>query len=302
LRIFLSYRREDGAAYAGRISDRLTSEFGRNSLFMDVDGIPLGVDFAKRLSQEVAGCDVLLAVIGGRWSDLRDGNGNRRLDDPRDFVRIEIREALNRAKPVIPILLDGIAVPGSDSLPDDIKALAVQNGLSLRHATFHADLDRLVRELKRPTILGQSRPMLLLFSLAACIAGYVTSWAAQKAVIWIVGKLLTLFNPAGDEGFLPANMWKGIDILIWYHIVMIIGVATASLFLLRNFQKWFWLKLGAAAGFISLSIVFAAVTKLGVPGNLSDVALYVTALCIIPVVLVVLKVIVLLGQRLRLGR
>jgi hypothetical protein len=153
-RIFLSYRREDSAGQAGRVSDRLVREFGDGCLFMDVSGIPLGVDFVKRLTEEVASCDVLLAMIGPRWIDIRDENGDRRLDNPDDFVRIEIRAALQRAIPLIPILLDGTKIPKANLLPEDVRALAVRNGLDLRHASFHADLDRLVRELKPPPSLA----------------------------------------------------------------------------------------------------------------------------------------------------
>ena len=89
-KVFISYRRDDSAGQAGRIQDRLEREFGRDLLFMDVDAIPLGMNFVKVLHEEVAKCGVLLAVIGPNWLELRDEAGNRRLDNPNDFVRIEI--------------------------------------------------------------------------------------------------------------------------------------------------------------------------------------------------------------------
>ena len=89
-KIFISYRRADSAGHAGRVHDRLEREFGRDLLFMDVEAIPLGVDFAEVLSAEVAKCDALLAIIGPSWLDVRDENGTRRLDSEHDFVRIEI--------------------------------------------------------------------------------------------------------------------------------------------------------------------------------------------------------------------
>jgi tetratricopeptide (TPR) repeat protein len=154
-RVFISYRREDSAAYAGRIQDRLERELGRELLFIDVDGIPLGVNFVKVLREEVAQCGVLLAVIGPHWLDVRDEDGTRRLDNTTDFVRIEIAAALQREIPVIPILLDGTRVPKADQLPEDLKELALRNGLNVRHASFHADLDKLILELKRQ--VGASR-------------------------------------------------------------------------------------------------------------------------------------------------
>ena len=113
-KLFISYRRDDSAGYAGRVHDRLQREFGPDLLFMDVDFIPLGVNFSKVLVEEVAKCDVLLAVIGPDWLDARDEKGRRRLETPDDFVRVEIGTALKRGIPVIPILLEGTRVPKAD--------------------------------------------------------------------------------------------------------------------------------------------------------------------------------------------
>jgi formylglycine-generating enzyme required for sulfatase activity len=147
--IFINYRREDSAGYAGRIHDRLASEFGPDRLFLDVDSIPLATDFTKVLSDEVGKCNVLLAIVGPRWLDVTDEHGNRRLDNPEDFVRIEIAAALKRNIPVIPILLDGTRVPTANRLPEGLKELAVRNGLDVRHASFHSDMERLIRRLRQ---------------------------------------------------------------------------------------------------------------------------------------------------------
>jgi GAF domain-containing protein len=147
-KIFLSYRREDSAAAAGRLSDRLVLELGDSSVFMDVDGIPYGVDFVERLEKEVASCNVLLAVIGPRWLEIADEAGDRRLDNPNDFVRVEIATALRRRISVIPILLDGTKIPRVDRLPANLKGLARRNGLDVRQASFHSDVSRLVGQLK----------------------------------------------------------------------------------------------------------------------------------------------------------
>jgi len=150
-RVFISYRREDSAAFAGRVHDRLERDLGRNLLFMDVDAIPLGVNFVNVLRDEVAKCDVLLAVIGPRWLDARDEHGNRRLDDPNDFLRIEIATALQCNIPVIPILVDGAKVPKAGQLPKDLEELEQRNGLEIRHASFRSDIDKLIRELTGPS-------------------------------------------------------------------------------------------------------------------------------------------------------
>ena len=148
-RLFISYRRDDSAGYAGRLYDRLEQEFGRDNVVMDVDAIPLGADFVEVLGDEVVKCDVLLAIIGSRWLDARDEDGNRRLENPADFVRIEIETALTRDIRVIPILLEGTRIPKADQLPDDLRKLSVRNALNLRHASFFDDMERLIRGLKR---------------------------------------------------------------------------------------------------------------------------------------------------------
>src|SRR5262245_48230435 len=147
-KVFISYRRDDSAGHAGRVRDRLERELGRDLLFMDVDAIPLGTNFPKVLLEEVAKCGVLLAMIGPNWLDVRDEHKKRRLDDPNDPVRIEIAQALHRGIPVIPILLDNATIPKPDQLPKDLKELASRNGMHIHHASFHDDMNRLIRELK----------------------------------------------------------------------------------------------------------------------------------------------------------
>jgi hypothetical protein len=145
----VSYRRDDAGAYAGRIADWLIDEFGSGCVFMDVDGIPLGVDFVKHLTREVESCDVLLAMIGAKWISIEDETGKRRLEDPADFVRIEIGAALRRDIPVIPILVDGAKIPRPELLPEDIKKLSLRNGLEVRLASFRTDMDRLIGEFAK---------------------------------------------------------------------------------------------------------------------------------------------------------
>jgi formylglycine-generating enzyme required for sulfatase activity len=157
-KVFISYRRDDSAGYAGRVHDRLEREFGADLLFMDVDAIPLGRDFTKVLRDEVAKCDVLLALIGPNWLNVRDKQGNRRLDNPADFLRIEIATALQRDIPVIPILLDGARMPRANQLPKDLEELSKRHGLAIHHASFRSDMDNLIRGLKGPPGAGRASP------------------------------------------------------------------------------------------------------------------------------------------------
>jgi hypothetical protein len=148
--IFISYRRSDSADIAGRIDDRLTGRFGRNLIFKDVDSIPLGLDFKEYLDEKVSECSVFLAIIGDRWLEAGDETGVRRLNDPADFVRIEIESALKRGIPVIPLLVRGAKMPMEGQLPDGLKKLAYRNGIPIRHdPDFHRDMDRLIAALEK---------------------------------------------------------------------------------------------------------------------------------------------------------
>jgi len=148
-KIFLCYRRDDSGDATGRLRDRLALEFGDKNIFMDVDSLRLGQDFVDRLKAEVQSCDALLAVIGKNWLDARDEEGNRRLDNPDDFVRIEIGAALQRDIPVIPILLNGTKIPRADRLPPELQKLARRSALDVRHESFRSDTDRLIADLKQ---------------------------------------------------------------------------------------------------------------------------------------------------------
>jgi len=157
-KIFISYRREDSEAHAGRIFDRLTARFGREAVFMDVDTIPFGVDFVAHLDAAVSQCDVVLAVIGERWLDARHEEGprkgQRRLDDPTDFVRIEIGSALARDIPVVPVLVGRASMPPAADLPDALKGLARRNAAEVRPGRdFHDHMSRLIHGLEELTDL-----------------------------------------------------------------------------------------------------------------------------------------------------
>ncbi len=144
--IFVSYRRDDSRHQAGRLYDRLVAHFGAEQVFKDVDSIPLGLDFREVLTERVAGCDVFIAVIGDAWLSIAGKSGTRRLDDPGDFVRIEIEAALSRQIPVIPVLVGNASVPQAEELPESLLTLSYRNGLPLRpDPDFHHDMDRLVR-------------------------------------------------------------------------------------------------------------------------------------------------------------
>jgi hypothetical protein len=143
-RVFISYRRQDARGSAGRIYDRLADRFGDDQVFMDVDNLPPGADFAQVIAQAVSTCQVLLAIIGPRWLTATDEDGRRRLDDPDDIVHLEIAAALERDILVIPILVEDAAMPRRQQLPENLVELAGRNVYMVRHGSFRSDTDRLL--------------------------------------------------------------------------------------------------------------------------------------------------------------
>ncbi|MFA5242589.1 MAG: TIR domain-containing protein [Sulfuricella sp.] len=147
--IFISYRREDTAGHAGRIFDRLREKFGGDKVFMDVAGIEPGVDFVEAIDQAVGSCDVLLVIIGKQWLTCDDASGKRRLDDPKDFIRLETATALRRDIRVIPVLVQDAAMPGDGDLPDDLKKLARRQATEISDTHWDTDTGQLVETLTK---------------------------------------------------------------------------------------------------------------------------------------------------------
>lgn len=146
-RIFISYRRDESAYPAGWLYDRLADHYDGGQVFKDVDSIKLGDDFVEVITRAVGSCDVLLALIGEQWLTITDAQGRRRLDDPNDFVRLEIEAALARNVRIIPILVDGARMPTTEELPDSLARLARRQALELSPSRFDFDTGRLLRVL-----------------------------------------------------------------------------------------------------------------------------------------------------------
>jgi hypothetical protein len=146
-RIFISYRRDETAYPAGWLYDRLAQHFGASQIFKDVDSIELGDDFVQVITRAVGSCDVLLALIGEQWLTITDAQGQRRLNDPNDFVRLEIEAALTRDVRIIPILIDGAHMPKADELPAGLASLVRRQALELSPSRFEYDTSRLLKVL-----------------------------------------------------------------------------------------------------------------------------------------------------------
>ncbi|MCC7451284.1 MAG: toll/interleukin-1 receptor domain-containing protein [Anaerolineae bacterium] len=148
--VFISYRRADSTVIARRIHDRLAEHFGAETIQMDSHDIPLGVDFKKQLQRFVQWCDVLLVIIGPLWLNIVDSNGKRRLDNPADFVRLEIEGALKRGRNiyVIPVAVEGATLPSPDQLPPSLAGMAYRNGITLHADHFEADMAKLIEGIE----------------------------------------------------------------------------------------------------------------------------------------------------------
>ncbi len=183
-RVFLSYRRGD-SGHAGRLYDALRSRFGPENIFMDIDTIEPGVDFADVIDRAVDQCDAFIALIGRGWLDAVDADGRRRLENPDDFVRLELESALERDVVVIPTCVQGAELPSPDRLPASLAPLVRRQAIELRDVGWHDDIGRLLRRLERlaetpkqaaappappaPREPLSRRPRLLLPALAAIV-------------------------------------------------------------------------------------------------------------------------------------
>jgi hypothetical protein len=148
-RIFISYRRDDSAFPAGWLYDRLCAHLGSGQVFKDVDSTEPGDNFVRVLEDAVGSCLVLLALIGDHWLDITDETGQRRLDNPDDFVRLEIEAALRRDVLVVPVLVGRAPMPKSEQLPDSLRELSQRQAIELSPNRFESDVARLVRVIDK---------------------------------------------------------------------------------------------------------------------------------------------------------
>jgi TIR domain len=141
--VFICYRREDTAAHAGRLYDSMVARFGERNVFMDVDIAP-GANFVDRITEVVSGCVVLILVMGPRWATAEDEDGEARLANPDDFVRLELETALRRPEVTpIPCLVSGARMPKRDELPPELHPITLRNALELSDMRWSSDVERL---------------------------------------------------------------------------------------------------------------------------------------------------------------
>jgi hypothetical protein len=150
--IFICYRRQDTSGYAGRLHDVLVPAVGRESVFMDIDTLRPGVDFAAEIRDTLARTDVVLVLIGPHWANARDDVGSRRLDDPNDYVRQEIATAVRGGVRIVPVLVGGSHLPKRDTLAEEIRPLTERHAVELSDRRWHEDTMRLIESLNEPPL------------------------------------------------------------------------------------------------------------------------------------------------------
>jgi len=177
--IFICYRRDDSGGQTGRLFDRLTEHFGEDQVFMDIDHIQPGQDFVKVIEEAVGSCWLLLAVMGKDWLGPAGADGHRRLDDPEDYVRLEIAAALGRDIPVIPVMVQGARMPRSNELPQPIAPLARRQTVELDDARWRDDVWRLIKAL-------ESHHAKFTEALGAEVGAGAVAEAARKAGLHVI--------------------------------------------------------------------------------------------------------------------
>lgn len=200
--IFLSYRRADTGGYAGRLADSLEKRFGKGNVFQDLEAIVPGSNFTHEIDAAIARCQVLVVLIGNTWLTEHATDGSPRLNDPHDFVRLEVASGLRAGTHVIPVLVEATTMPAENALPDDLKPLARLQAIELSDTRWEYDIERLAKVVRALTG-GRSahRRAYLLVGIAALvstfagIAGYVAfnrppqisgQWMLPNGSFWIV--------------------------------------------------------------------------------------------------------------------
>ena len=211
MKIFISYRRDDSQIASQSIYEALVKEIGFDQVFFDIDDIPYGVNFKTHLDRVVSECGIMLVMIGPDWSNATDAKGQRRLDDPTDFVRIEVESAIERGLTVIPVLLKGARMPSADELPDSLKeftflnAAVVEWGADLR--AHRERLFKVIRRLRGDLVTDETNHVTGAREGSSAGGGFGDRWLSILLVTilaigigWFVG------NPSGVKETAEAGM------------------------------------------------------------------------------------------------
>lgn len=221
-KIFISYRRSDTVKYVGRIYDRLTQEFGLDRVMLDVDSLAPGQDYSNVIRDLLQRSLVLIVLIGPDWLTAADSSGRRRIDDPLDFVRIEIENALNARVPVIPVLVGGATFSGPYELPSPLAPLSFRQALQIDDSRFQQDMDRLLGAIEEVDRGAKARTAPFEYSPAPSpIAHQSPTSVNWPAPVQSFGSPA----PAAAAAVLaaPSSKWKWIATVIAAVLLIVVG-------------------------------------------------------------------------------
>jgi hypothetical protein len=230
--IFISYRRDESAGYSGRIADRLVEHFGEDRIFRDIDSVEPGLDFVEAIQNAIDSSEVLIAVIGKNWLAATNAAGQKRLEIPDDYVRIEIATALQRNTRVIPLLVQGAVMPSAEELPDDLAPLTRRNAFELHESSWREEIQRLITTLdrvleRRPVEEGPDRDS------SARRDNYMSAPPQNVVVTAVLLALLSLLN-------LISPLIPGGGGLVWLAVVVGVAglIAAGGLWMLKRWSVW----------------------------------------------------------------
>lgn len=210
--IFISYRRDDSAGHAGHLFDMLRKRFGKR-VFIDISSIQSGDDFDETIERALGDCGAFVVVIGRQWMSVSGPDGNRRLDDPRDYVHRELATALRKNVPVVPVLVQGAAPPRPSDLPDDLKQLGKIHAHEITDSRWDYDAGLLVRRLER--VLRSVRVLPWVVAVAAAVAIFISAYK------WLPIRTGTM------PGTYSADVWSWDSADGWLELPIVLdGVST----------------------------------------------------------------------------
>ena len=261
-RIFISYRREDSAGYAGHLYDTLCESFGRDAVFMDVDNLQPGQDFVDAIRRRLAECDVLLTIIGRRWVTATDADGRRRLDDEGDFVRLEVEAAIERQIRIIPVLVDGASMPRRQDLPASLQPLATRHAIEISDDRRAYDIDRLLHSLDPSAAAHPSAAITPSHDRGSSQIAAGFSWLAANWR-WPVA-LLACGATWSFAGVRAWEKWDSIDVLLIWALSGLLASAVTTVILwllLRNKPLGFDWKKFAIRSALACTLIWGALAQ-----------------------------------------
>lgn len=281
-KLFVSYRRNDTKWITAHLCAYLEGHFGVNSVFRDVDSVPLSVDVREHIRKVIDTCDVLIAVVGPSWFEM-DSSGKSRLDDKADWVRLEIAAALAKKMPVVPLLVDGAEMPKPQQLPEELRDFAYKNAASFDLINFKSQIARLVKALDQLLPIPLPAPAYQSSRILSGAAPSTTSPVRPTAIskmqqrdnvaeeqpyrwplrIWTAGIAIQSLA-LGISYFTNSELYQGFGIclFIWTCFALAIGIAIQRCWVtLGNKVRYGWI--GGIATIIIVEVFIISFTNAG---------------------------------------